>query len=55
MTHRIITGTACILIAASTIGFIDFVEKETAEPLDEIQVTFKKPMTMVNLLISRNR
>ena len=56
MTHRIVTGTASIMLTALTVSFIVFVEEKVAQyegPMDEIQVTFKKPMTTMQMLIAK--
>ena len=55
MTHRIVTGIACVIISAGAVSFPSYLQDKLAQhegPMEEIQVTFKKPMTMVELLIS---
>jgi len=52
MTHRIVTGIACVILIVSTYQIIELVRVETMEPLDEITVQVRKPMTMVEILIS---
>ena len=55
MTHRIVTGIACVIISAGTVSFPSYLQEKLAQyegPMDEIQVTYKKPMTTMQMLIS---
>ncbi len=53
MKHEIIAIAASIILLLSTSNFLEFVRIETAEPIDEIQVTFRKPLSSVQMLISQ--
>ena len=56
MTHRIVTGIACVIISAGTVSFPSYLQEKLAQyegPMDEIQVTFKKPMTTMQMLIAK--
>ena len=55
MTHRIVTGIACVIISAGTVSFPSYLQEKLAQyegPMDEIQVTYRKPMTTMQMLIS---
>ena len=56
MTHRIVTGIACVIISAGAVSFPSYLQDKIAQnesPMNEIQVTFKKPMTTMQMLIAK--
>lgn len=54
MTHRIVTGIACVIISAGTVSFPSYLQDKLAQhegPMEEIQVTFKKPEKLIYAII----